>query len=213
MDFDSIFNNFQNELNEEKPIEETETNNCNHEFCVDDNIKICKYCHKVEPYFVEAFTSFYDRPNLTSAPYLRFNHFRNKLNEIQGGNAIHINEEVMSLCEDCDNQEEVKEVLQKNKLVKYYPLVYTILRQKDIYIPTFTNEEIEKLHILFNNVCKVYDKMKNQEHPNLISYHFILSRLCILINREDFIPYLYSLRSKKKRLLYCNMWNEIEKEL
>jgi hypothetical protein len=46
MNYENIWNDFQNEMNEENPIIEIETN-CIHDFVIDDTIKICRFCNKV----------------------------------------------------------------------------------------------------------------------------------------------------------------------
>jgi len=212
MNYDNIFNDFQNELNEENKIENVETK-CEHDFIIDENIKYCCKCFKNEPIFVIGFVSFYDRNVPTSAPYLKSNHFRNKINEINGVNSVNIEDDIMKLCINCTNQEDIKKKLQEHKKIKHYPLIYTIMRQKNIFVPTFTNENIVKLNRLFLKVCDIFEKIKMENQHNLINYHFVLSRLCIIINREDIIPYLFILRSKKKRVMYNQLWIKIEKEL
>ena len=207
-DYDAIFESFHNEMI--IPVEEKV---CEHRFVNDDGYNFCICCGITTPIFVNPYIGFYERPTSVSAPYLKQNHFRNKLNEIQGVNAIHIPNYIMELCRNATNQEEVKRILQNNKQVKYYPLIYCILRQMDYTIPTFTLQEINQLVIWFDKIVKVYDSYKDPIQKNLINYHFILARLSTKLNRPDMLPFLFSLRSKRKRIQYHKLWIDIEKEL
>jgi len=208
-DYDAMFEVFNNEIKNEEII--PHHNKCEHDFVNDDGHYFCRKCNLSRPLFVEEYIPYHERRIFVSAPYLKQNHFKVKLNEIQGINAIYITEDIMSLCQGINNQEDIKKILQQHKKIKYYGLVYTILRQMNIYIPTYTREELNKLSYYFEKLIPIYENIKDPIQKNLINYHFIIGRLSIKIGREDMLPYLFSLRSKKKRLQYGRLWDEINK--
>lgn len=177
---------------------------CNHQYMLDDGIWVCCNCHRIERAMVEPFVEYKDRP-LTSIPYDKCSHFKQKLEEISGSSML-IPDEIMSVCLGT-NQEQVKIELQRHKLKKYYGCVYLILRQKGIKIPTLLQHEKDRLVQLFRGVERGYTKVKKKS--NMISYYFILSKLFPMIGRMDLIPWLFKLHSKRKVKEYELLWAKI----
>ena len=125
------------------------------------------------------------------------NHFREQINNLCGFDNKVIPQHVLDLCKDCNNQEEIKIVLQENKLKAYYEHVYSLMKAQGKPIPYLDKREIDRLVFLFNSFLTSYNKHKKL--VNCISYHFILSVLLPLIKRHDVIPYLYKLKNERKK--------------
>jgi hypothetical protein len=188
----------------EFPPEYEEHVSCPHIFCLDEGMYICARCHRIERNYVEGFVEYKDRPSV-SVPYDKTSHFKQKLDEISGLSML-IPEEVMKVCLGMD-QEAVKIELHRHKLKKYYSSIYLILRQKGIHIPVLYQTEKDKLIQLFKQVETIYSKVKKK--TNMISYHFILSKLLPMIKRDDLVPWLFKLHSRRKIKEYNVLWSKI----
>jgi len=179
---------------------------CEHNFMYDDGIYICGHCSVIEYGITEPFIEWSDRPIPPSSPYEKLTHFKEKLDELSGSNSLCIPEEVMKLCVD-NHQEEIKLILQKHKLKKYYSCVYLIMRQKGIKVPILLQNEKDRLISLFKQIETIYNRVKRK--TNMINYHFLLSRMLPRIGRKDLVPFLFVLHSKRKLKEYDIMWNKI----
>jgi hypothetical protein len=114
----------------------------------------------------------------------------------------------MDLCKDCNDQDDVKQALQKNRLKHHYNHVYLILKQKGISIPSITFQEREQLIAMFKSIVLAYGKLRQQ--VNMLSYHFLLGKLFVRINRLDLLPFLSKLKSVQKNREYEDLWTQIE---
>jgi hypothetical protein len=177
---------------------------CSHNYMHDDGLWVCCKCHRIERLMVEPFVEYKDRP-ITSIPYDKCSHFKQKMDEISGHSML-IPNEVMQVCLGTE-PEVVKMELQRHKLKKYYSCVYLILRQKGIKIPTLLQSEKDRLIQFFKRVEIIYATIKKKN--NLISYHFILSKLLPMIGRQDLVPWLFKLHSKRKIKEYDLLWSKI----
>jgi hypothetical protein len=153
---------------------------------------------------VDPFVEYKDRA-ITSSPYDKITHFKEKIDEISGLSLM-IPEDVMKVCLS-KTPEEVKIELQRHKLKKYYSYVYVILRQKGVVIPTLLQHEKDRLIRLFKEIEIIYSKIKKKS--NMIAYHFLLSKMLPMIGRSDIVPFLYKLHSKRKIREYENLWEKI----
>lgn len=198
---DRLFDMFKEEFRNE-PIE---TNQCPHVFCLDEGLYICSRCHRIEKNYVEGYISYQDRPLSPSSPYDKMTHFKEKLDELC--DRVLIPDEVMNVCKDLTNQEDIRIRLHQHRLKKYYPCVYQIMRQKGIPIPTLLQHEKERLCRLFKQVEHAYIKVRKK--TNMINYSFLLSKLCPMIGRYDIVPYLFILHSKRKVKEYNILWEKI----
>ena len=180
---------------------------CEHNFLLDDSMYICCHCSVIEYGITEPFIEYKDRPISPSSPYEKLTHFKEKLDELSCSNSLCIPDEVMDICKNANGQEEIKLTLQKNKLKKYYPCVYLIMRQKGIKVPNLLQHEKERLIQLFKRIEVAYNQIKRK--VNMINYHFLLSRMLPLINRSDLVKFLFVLHSKRKLKEYEIMWNKL----
>jgi hypothetical protein len=177
---------------------------CTHDYCLDDGMNVCKICYEIAPNYVERYIPYMDR-RLPSSPYNKMTHFKEKLDELC--HSVLIPEEVMELCKDLTNQEDIRLKLHQHRLKKYYSSVFSIMRQKGIPIPTLQYSEKEHLCRLFLQVEHAYIKVRKK--TNMLSYAFLLSKLCPMIGRDDLVPYLFTLHSKRKVREYNLLWEKI----
>jgi len=199
-----MFNLFKEEFSE-KVVCDVPT--CEHNFMYDDGIYVCGLCSIIEHGITEPFIEYKDRPISPSSPYEKLTHFKEKLDELSCSNSLCIPDEVMDICKNANGQEEIKLTLQKNKLKKYYPCVYLIMRQKGIKVPNLLQHEKERLIQLFKRIEVAYNQIKRK--VNMINYHFLLSRMLPLINRSDLVKFLFVLHSKRKLKEYEIIWNKL----
>jgi len=168
---------------------------CIHEF-VPDGMLYCKICGHCEPIIIEMKYTYADRPIITSIPYKRISHFKERLNQLQALENIVITEEILELCKDCKDHEAVKNMLQLHKQKRYYEHVYAILKHLGKPVIFLNKPEVDRLIYLFNRFNEVYEQ--NKKLTNAINYHYLLSKLLPLINRSDIIPHLYKIRNPRK---------------
>ena len=199
-EMDALFDLFKAEF-PDPPVVSTE---CPHDYRCDDGLWICCKCCRVERGMVQPFIEYKDRTPVSS-PYDKTTHFKEKLDELSGISML-IPDEIMSLCLGMD-PETIRIELQRQKLKKYYSCVYLILRQKGVRIPTLFQHEKDKLIRLFKQIEIIYHKIKKKS--NMISYHFLLSKLFPMIGRADMVPFLFKLHSKRKIKEYETLWNKI----
>lgn len=183
----------------EEPIQ------CPHIFCLDEGLYICARCHRIERGYVDPFVEYKDRPLSPSSPYDKMTHFKEKLDEL----TIHvlIPDEIIDLCKGLTNQEDIRIRLHQHRAKKYYSSTYAIMRQMGIPIPTLLQQEKERLCRLFKQVEHAYIRVRKK--TNMINYYFILSKLLPMIGRQDMVPYLFVLHSKRKVKEYNQLWDKI----
>lgn len=197
---DALFDLFKAEF----PCPPVYIKECPHDYCLDEGMYICTRCYRVERHYVEPFIEYKDRTPLSS-PYDKLTHLKEKMDEISGLSLL-IPEEVMKVCLGI-TPEEVKIELQRHKLKKYYSYIYVILRQKGIAIPTLLQHEKERTIRLFKDIEIIYARIKRKY--NMMSYHFLLSKLFPMVGRSDIVPFLFKLHSKRKIREYEMIWNRI----
>lgn len=182
-----------------------EPTQCPHLYCLDEGLYICARCHRIERGYVDPFVEYKDRPLSPSSPYDKMTHFKEKLDELC--DRVLIPDEVMEAVKDLTNQEDIRIRLHQCRLKKYYSCVYPIMRQKGILIPTLLQHEKERLCRLFKEVERAYIKVRKK--TNMINYYFLLSKLLPMIGRQDMVPYLFILHSKRKVKEYNMLWERI----
>jgi hypothetical protein len=198
---DAIFAQFKEEYQE--PIKE-EPCKCQHNFMDDGGLFICGICSVIQYGITDPYVEYHDRPQSPSSPYEKLTHFKEKLDELSCANSALIPDEIMNLCEGVTGQEQIKTILQVNKLKKYYTSVYLIMKQKGVVIPPLLQHEKEKLIRLFKQIEIIYNRIKRK--TNMVSYNFLLSRMLPMIGRSDLVPFLFILHSKRKQKEYSIMW-------
>ena len=199
----ALFDMFEQEFPEPVVCEKP---GCEHHFMMDDGVYICSYCFVIEYGITDPFVEWKDRPLSPSSPYEKLTHFKEKLDELSGSNSLCIPKEVMELCTGM-HQEEIKQTLQKHKLKKYYSCVYLIMRQKGIKIPALLQHDKDRLINLFKQIEVVYNRIKKK--TNMVSYHFLLSKMLPMIGRHDLVPFLFVLHSKRKLKEYDLLWRKL----
>jgi len=174
---------------------------------MDEGIYICSLCHVIEYSITNAYVEYKDRPIPPSSPYEKLTHFKEKLDELSCANSLCIPDEVMDICKYSNGQEEIKQILQKHKLKRYYSCVYLIMRQNGIKTPDLSQYEKDRLINLFKQIEVVYQRVKKK--TNMVNYHFLLSRMLPMIGRCDLVEYLFVLRNKRKLREYDLLWKKI----
>ena len=179
-------------------------NTCCGELVEDDGHMICKNCFKMFPFLIDSKYEYNERqqPNI----YIPSTYMKVRLNEFIGlidKDITHIlplmykrDTLLETLVSDgierrnVQTTHDIYNVLKKNKLNTYYDTVYLIAKKVGVPYPRLSNEEIDRLIFLFNQI-----KIK-------LPYHFVLEKLFIKINRPDLIQFLHKTKNKVKYSQY-----------
>lgn len=164
-------------------VDDTLQNECCDELVEDDGHMICKRCFKMFSFIIDSKYAYNERqpPNI----YVPSTYMKVRLYEFIGlidKDVSHI----LPLMKDAKTTHDIYNILKKNKLNTYYDAVYMIAKKIGVPYPRLSNEEIDKLIFLFNQI-----KLK-------LPYHFVLEKLFIKINRKDLIQFLHKTKNKIK---------------
>lgn len=199
---------------EERLSDATLINECCGELVEDDGHMICKNCFKMYPFLIDSKYEYNERqqPNI----YIPSTYMKVRLNEFIGlidkdithilplmyersavqshlvsqGQSHLSSRKGETLHLAVQTTHDIYNVLKKNKLNTYYDTVYLIAKKVGVPYPRLSNEEIDKLIFLFNQI-----KIK-------LPYHFVLEKLFIKINRPDLIQFLHKTKNKVKYSQY-----------
>jgi hypothetical protein len=188
-------------------------NTCCGELVEDDGHMICKNCFKMYPFLIDSKYEYNERqqPNI----YIPSTYMKVRLNEFIGlidkdithilplffdgvSNERNVAQPLINGIErrNVQTTHDIYNVLKKNKLNTYYDTVYLIAKKVGVPYPRLSNEEIDKLIFLFNQI-----KIK-------LPYHFVLEKLFIKINRQDLIQFLHKTKNKVKYSQYQSRFSE-----
>jgi len=202
--------------------------NCNDEMILDlhNGLMVCKICGNSQEILVES-----DIPNYkeecndtkTYVAYKTMVHFNDWLNKIQGKEVIDLSNEI------CDNikkeinkydlkgdhknikPHQMREILSKLGLNKYYDdIPYIIFKTTGKEPPQLSRKQEEKLRQMFREVQEPFKIYKPNVRKNLISYSYIIYKLCELTELDFILPYIHLLKSDQKiKDMDINIWKKI----
>jgi hypothetical protein len=178
-------------------------NECCGELVEDDGHMVCKNCFRMFPFLIDSKYAYNERqqPNV----YIPSTYMKVRLNEFIGlvdkdiTHILPLMYDGVSKRDTLLTTHDIYNVLKKNKLNTYYDTVYLIAKKVGVPYPRLTNDEIERLIFLFNQI-----KIK-------LPYHFVLEKLFIKINRPDLIQFLHKTKNKVKYNQYQSRYGSAHK--
>lgn len=105
---------------------------------------------------------------------------------------------------------DVRKLLKKNKLGKYYPHVNSIHRAvagKKASV-SLTHHDITRMTEMFKRTSMVYDKL-HTNRKNGLNYSYITMQLLRLIGRQDCCQFINGLKCKKRIKCHDEIWKDI----
>ena len=189
---------------------------CKDEMILDlhNGLMVCKICGESQMILVES-----DIPNYkeecndtkTYVAYKTMNHFNEWLNKIQGKEVIELSDEVCDKIKKEINKyslngntqnitpQQMREILSKLGLNKYYDdIPYIIYKTTGKEPPQLAREQEEKLRQMFKEVQEPFKIYKPNMRKNLISYSYIIYKLCELTELDFILPFIHLLKSDQK---------------
>jgi hypothetical protein len=201
---------------------------CKDEMILDlhNGLLVCRICGESQTILVES-----DIPNYkeecndtkTYVAYKTMNHFNEWLNKIQGKEVIELSDEVCEKIKKEINKynlngsllnitpQNMREILNKLGLNKYYDdIPYIIFKTTGKEPPQISREKEEKLRQMFREVQEPFKIYKPKDRRNLISYSYIIYKLCELIELDYILPFITLLKSDQKiKDMDINIWKKI----
>lgn len=171
----------------------------------------------------EGCTGYWDRSR--TQPYRHINHFRRLLDSVQGINCAlrELPPEVFELFDDDSNDDLdclmadlVRNRLRKAKLARLYPYVPLIIHWVNgTKLPRFNPVQYELLVAMFQFCLDWFKRNKRQGRKNFLSYPFLLTRMCTVVNidAQSVNSVLPKIKSSKSRRMSEEVWTELEQEL
>jgi hypothetical protein len=201
---------------------------CKDEMILDlhNGLMVCRICGESQTILVES-----DIPNYkeecndtkTYVAYKTMVHFNDWLNKIQGKEVIELSDEV---CENIKKEiskynlqgnpqnitpQQMREILSKLGLNKYYDdIPFIIFKTTGKQPPELTRKQEENLRQMFREVQEPFKIYKPNVRKNLISYSYIIYKLCELLELDFILPYIHLLKSDQKiKDMDINIWKKI----
>ena len=200
---------------------------CKDEMILDlhNGLLVCRICGESQTILVES-----DIPNYkeecndtkTYVAYKTMNHFNEWLNKIQGKEVIELSEEVCDKIKKEINKynlngnpqnitpQNMREILSKLGLNKYYDdIPYIIFKTTGKEPPQIARDKEEKLRQMFREVQEPFKIYKPNVRKNLISYSYIIYKLCELIELDYILQFIHLLKSDQKIKDMDVIWKKI----
>jgi hypothetical protein len=202
-------------------------NACNKEMILDlhNGLMVCHTCGESYTILVESdIPNYKEECNDTKVyvAYKTMNHFNEWLNKIQGKEVIDLTDTVCDQIKKEINKYDLKgnpqnitpyymrEILRKLSLNKYYDdIPYIIFKTTNKAPPQLQREQEEKLRLMFREVQEPFKIYKPNVRKNLISYSYIIYKLCELIELDYILPFINLLKSDQKIKDMDIIWKKI----
>ena len=111
-------------------------------------------------------------------------------------------------------EEKVKSYLKKLNLNTYYGNVICIINKLNKRPPFTLTPEIEKkIKTMFNQIQKPFEKFKNTERVNLLSYSYLIHQFFLILDLPEFAKYFTLLKNNEKLRQHDEIFKKIIDEL
>jgi len=167
--------------------------------------------------------SYKDPPReITYFAYKKINHFNEWLAQFQAKENTDIPHDVIEAVlaeikkERINDPKRVKkekihQILQKLKLSKMYDHVQQIRNriQQQMTTLVLSRENEERLQFMFKEIQPAFIKFCPKGRSNFLSYPYVLSKLCQLLELDEFLPCFQLLKSREKLYQQDQVWQKI----
>jgi hypothetical protein len=171
--------------------------------------------------------SYKDPPReITYFAYKKINHFNEWLAQFQAKENTDIPQDVIDavLAEIKKERirdpkrvkkEKIHQILQKLKLSKMYDHVQQIKNriQQQMTTLVLSRENEERLQFMFKEIQPAFIKFCPKGRSNFLSYPYVLSKLCQLLEMDEFLPCFQLLKSREKLYQQDQVWQKICAEM
>ena len=107
------------------------------------------------------------------------------------------------------NYENVKSILRRKKLKKYYDHIYFIIEKLGGVVPYLTLEVEGRLKNLFKALLNVWCLVAPKNRNNFLNYNFVLYHLLKLIKQDKWLSYIPLLKNEKVYQEQLDLFNRM----
>jgi hypothetical protein len=194
----------------------------------DEGILICnnKSCGKFITHITDGNKpSNKEPPNEVSyTAYIRLNHFKEILAQFQAKETTQIPDEVIEAIRNRIKKERItdklqlnygkmREILRKLGLNKYFEHIQYINSIFGIKPPLMNQELHETLCVLFIEIQKPWAIHCPPNRTNFFNYTYTLYQLCVLLDQDQYLPFIPMMKDREKQLEQDMIWKEVCKTL
>lgn len=175
--------------------------NCNSSSLVNDNNHIiCRDCAVIQPTLIFESWKFQIGQNFTPM-YSRGGHWKKILRSVQGEMVACVKPEIIDILkkEKFNSVQDLKKIMIKHKMKKYYLSIYWIYRQlTGINLIHFEKRTYIKLIYMFQDISRTFNDLELKGRVNFLQYHYVLIKCLRLIGKTKPIKHLFSMKDKTK---------------
>jgi hypothetical protein len=187
----------------------------------DEGILICNACSAHIPFLIENEKNSYKEPpkEVCFYSYKKITHFKEIVAQFQGKETTQIPDDHIDLIESQIKKERLqltdlsyknmKEILKKLDLNKYYEHIAFIKNKLGISPPVFSQELEETLFNLFMEILAPYSQVCPDDRVNFLNYHFVLFKLLELLDESIYLADIPMLKDPDKIIEQDIIWSKI----
>lgn len=187
----------------------------------DEGILICNACSAHIPFLIENEKNSYKEPpkEVCFYSYKKITHFKEIVAQFQAKETTQIPDEHIELIEAQIRKERLqlsdlsyknmKDILKKIDLNKYYEHIAFIKNKLGIPPPIFSQELEETLFNLFMEILAPYFHVCPYDRVNFLNYHFVLFKLLELLGESKYLADIPMLKDPIKIVEQDMIWAQI----
>jgi hypothetical protein len=194
----------------------------------EEGILICNnhFCGIFIPYIIDnAKPANKEPPNeITYTAYARLNHFKEILSQFQAKETTQISDEVIEMIKNRIKKERIvdikqidyvkmREILKTLNLNHYFEHIQYINSIFGIKPPIMCEELYETLCVLFIEIQQPWAKHCPANRSNFFNYTYTLYQLCVLLDQNQYLPFIPMLKDREKQLEQDMIWKKVCNEL
>ena len=152
--------------------------------------------------------------------YKRINHLNDWMASFQGVENVVISNEIILLVDNEIKKQrlnkhklkpaDIKIILKKLRLNKYYEHIYAILSRITNKKPvSLTNELQNTIRRMFMRAERTFIEIENKGRSNFLSYSYLLHKFMQLVGRNDLVDFFPLLKSRTKLYSQDQIWKMI----
>ena len=190
---------------------------CGGELIADEKNNVCLKCAEINPILSYDIAE-EDKYDDTMYSYSPICHFKEVLSHIQGNESTTIPPKQIERikCEIEKNNflildfKAMRKVLKKLKLSYLYEHTFYLLRYFGQEVPFFSREQEKRLIALFKQIEAPYSLYCPPNRKSFLNYHFVLKKLCILINvSSEIIEQIPQMKEQEHIQIHDKIWRQI----